>query len=119
MADLEKELDTAIRAVGRAGKLTLEYFRSSLVVEHKADRSPVTIADRRAEELIRAELAATFPDDGLLGEEFGELAGSSGRRWIIDPIDGTESFIRGVPLYGVLVGLEDQGQCVVGAIGFP
>ena len=120
MAAFDKELDVAVRAVERAGRLTLEYFRSrSLAVETKPDASPVTIADRRAEELIRSELAAAFPADGLLGEELGAHAGTSGRRWIVDPIDGTASFIRGVPLYGVLVGLEDHGECVVGAAGFP
>jgi histidinol phosphatase-like enzyme (inositol monophosphatase family) len=116
----ERELDVARRIVERAGAHTLEYFRSgSLIVEHKADRSPVTIADRRAEELLREELRSAFPDDGILGEELGELGGTSGRRWIVDPIDGTQSFIRGVPLYGVLLGLEDRGACVVGCAGFP
>ena len=115
----EKELEVAIAAVQEAGRLTLDWFRGELEVEHKADASPVTIADRSAEQLMRATLAREFPDDGLLGEEFGALAGTSGRRWIIDPIDGTQSFIRGVPLYGVLLGLEDRGRCVVGAVGFP
>jgi histidinol phosphatase-like enzyme (inositol monophosphatase family) len=68
---------------------------------------------------LRADLGAAFPTDGLLGEEFGEQAGASGRRWIVDPIDGTQSFIRGVPLYGVLVGLEDHGTPALGVIGFP
>lgn len=115
----ERELEVAIRAVEEAGRLTLEYFRGDFEVEHKSDASPVTIADRRAEEQLRATLARAFPDDGLLGEEFGALDGTSGRRWIIDPIDGTQSFIRGVPLYGVLLGLEDRGRCVVGAVAFP
>jgi len=119
MAAWERELEVAVRAVEAAGRLTLDYFRTDFEVEHKADASPVTIADRRAEELLRATLRDAFPDDAILGEEFGELAGSSGRRWIIDPIDGTQSFIRGVPLYGVLLGLEDRGRCVVGAAGFP
>jgi myo-inositol-1(or 4)-monophosphatase len=115
----ERELEVAIAAVQEAGRITLEYFRGDLEVEHKADQSPVTIADRRAEQQLRATLTRAFPDDGLLGEEFGALEGKSGRRWIIDPIDGTQSFIRGVPLYGVLLGLEDRGRCVVGAVGFP
>jgi histidinol-phosphatase len=114
-----RELDVAIAAVERAGRLTLGYFRTALEVERKADASPVTIADRRAEELLRAELTAAFPDDGILGEELAERPGSSGRRWILDPIDGTQSFIRGVPLWGVLVGLEDHGRCVVGVLGLP
>ncbi len=114
-----KELDVAIRAVERAGRVTLDYFQTDLDVEHKADLTPVTVADRQAEEKVRESIARVFPADGILGEELGELAGTSGRRWIIDPIDGTQSFIRGVPLYGVLVGLEDGGRCVVGAAAFP
>ena len=117
MPPYERELEVAIAAVQAAGRLTLEYFRGDIEVERKADASPVTIADRRAEELLRATLAREFPEDGILGEEFGTLPGRSGRRWIIDPIDGTQSFIRGVPLYGVLLGLEDRGRCVVGAAG--
>jgi histidinol phosphatase-like enzyme (inositol monophosphatase family) len=120
MPDLyQKELEVALRVVERAGRLTLEYFRTELDIEHKPDATPVTVADRRAEEMLRAELTLAFPEDGLLGEEFGERSGSSGRRWIIDPIDGTQSFVRGVPLYGVLLGLEDHGRCVVGVAGFP
>jgi histidinol-phosphatase len=115
----DRELEVAVQAVEAAGRLTLEYFGTNLEVEHKADASPVTIADRRAEELLRATLASSFPDDGILGEEFGAIESRSGRRWIIDPIDGTQSFIRGVPLYGVLLGLEDRGRCVVGAVAFP
>jgi histidinol-phosphatase len=119
MSSYDRELEVAVQAVEAAGRLTLEYFGTNLEVERKADASPVTIADRRAEELLRATLASAFPDDGILGEEFGTLESRSGRRWIIDPIDGTQSFIRGVPLYGVLLGLEDRGRCVVGAVAFP
>lgn len=120
MAPFAHELEVARHAVERAGRLTLEHYRSvSLVVETKADASPVTIADRGAEALLRKELAAAFPRDGLFGEELGDTPGTSGRRWIIDPIDGTQSFIRGVPFYGVLVGLEVDGRCEVGVAGFP
>ena len=115
----ERELEAAIEIAESAGRLTLEYFGTPLDVETKSDRSPVTVADRKAEKLIRQRLADSFPDDGQLGEEFGEKAGASARRWIIDPIDGTQSFIRGVPLYGVLLGLEDEGRCVVGVMCFP
>jgi myo-inositol-1(or 4)-monophosphatase len=114
-----RELEIARRAVERAGAFTLEHFGTRLEVERKADLTPVTIADRGAEERLRADLAAAFPTDGFLGEEFGEQEGRSGRRWIVDPIDGTQSFIRGVPLYGVLVGLEEDGACVLGVMGFP
>jgi len=106
MSAYERELEVARRAVEHAGQLTLEYFGATYTVEYKADASPVTVADRGGETLIREELAAAFPADGIVGEEFPETIGTSGRRWIIDPIDGTASFVRGVPLYGVLVGLE-------------
>lgn len=119
MKPYERELEVAIAAVERAGRLTLEYFQKTIDVEHKADQTPVTIADRRAEELLRNTIAAAFPSDGLFGEELGVADGTSGRRWIIDPIDGTASFIRGVPLYGVLIGLEENGTCVVGAMALP
>lgn len=115
----EAELQIARDAVQAAGAITLEHFGKSLAVERKADTSPVTIADRRAEQSLRKALEGAFPADALLGEEFGERAGTSGRRWIIDPIDGTQSFIRGVPLYGVLVGLEEGGRPVLGVIGLP
>jgi histidinol-phosphatase len=115
----ERELEVAVEVARRAGDFTLKYFGRAIDVEWKADESPVTIADRGAEELIREALGEAFPDDGILGEEFGEKDSRSGRRWIVDPIDGTQSFIRGVPLYGVLVGLEDEGRCVVGAMCFP
>lgn len=115
----EREIQVAREAVAAAGAITLEHFGRGVTVERKADQSPVTIADRRSEECLRAALEGAFPEDGLLGEEFGERPGRSGRRWIVDPIDGTQSFIRGVPLYGVLVGLEENGRAVLGVMGFP
>src|SRR5690349_14810664 len=113
------ELAVARRAADDAGRFALGHFKTGLAVEAKADGSPVTIADRGAEERLRKTLAAAFPADGILGEELGETSGASGRRWIIDPIDGTQSFIRGVPLWGVLVALEDRGECVVGVVALP
>ncbi len=84
----------------KAGRKTLEYFQSdNFQVVRKSDASPVTIADQQAEQLIRSELAKHFPQDGILGEEFGTTEGESGYQWIVDPIDGTKSFIYGVPLY--------------------
>ena len=98
----------ALRAIAeRAGRLTLTYFQHpDLAVEHKADESPVTAADRACETLIRKSIAAEFPQDAIVGEEHGEQPGTSGFTWVIDPIDGTVSFARGVPLYGVLLALE-------------
>jgi len=114
-----EELAVARAAVEEAGRFACRHFGRKLAVEYKSDRSPVTIADRGAEDLLRRKLAAAFPGDGVLGEELGAHDGTSGRRWIIDPIDGTQSFIRGVPLWGVLVGLEDRGECVVGVVALP
>jgi histidinol-phosphatase len=83
-------------------------------VEWKHDQSPVTVADRNAEELLRALLSADFPADGFLGEEFGEARGSSGYRWIIDPIDGTRCFVRNIPHWATLIGLEYKGEMIAG-----
>lgn len=113
------ELALARRAAEDAGRFALGHFKTRLAVEAKADGSPVTLADRGAEERLRAAITAAYPADGILGEELGEAAGTSERRWIIDPIDGTQSFIRGVPLWGVLVALEDRGTCVLGVVALP
>ncbi len=117
---LDSRLKFAVEIARRAGQHTLRYFQSAdLAVDSKADASPVTIADREAEQLLRRDIAAAFPHDGILGEEFGEQPGTSGFRWILDPIDGTKSFISGVPLYGTLVGVERDGQSLVGVIVIP
>jgi histidinol phosphatase-like enzyme (inositol monophosphatase family) len=109
-----------LTAAREAGRLTLDYFqRDDLAVERKADASPVTVADRGAEQLLRDRIAVVFPDDAILGEELGERPGTSGFRWILDPIDGTKSFIHGVPLYGTLVGLEHESQPADGIIHIP
>src|SRR5687767_13399950 len=100
-------LDFALDAAWQAGKITLEYFQSGATVERKADASPVTLADRRAEEKLRGCIQRAFPHHGILGEEFGEVPGRSPFRWVLDPLDSTRSFIQGVPLYGVMMGLED------------
>ena len=113
-------METAAQLAWEAGRTTLRHFQTGIAVELKADATPVTAADREAEEIIRLGLQQVFPKDGVLGEEFGEKSGASGRCWIIDPIDGTKSFIQGVPLYGVLVALEDEkGEVVVGAVYLP
>lgn len=114
------ELQLALDTAEQAGLLSLDYFnRKTLRVFSKRDASPVTEADRRAEELIRKAIASRFPDDGLFGEEFNEKPSKNNRRWIIDPIDGTCSFIHGVPLYGVMIALEEGGSMRLGAINFP
>jgi histidinol phosphatase-like enzyme (inositol monophosphatase family) len=119
MTEWREELTEAIEIAEAGGAVTLEHFRTGTAVDRKADRSPVTVADRASERVMRGMLAERFPDDGVLGEEAGEDAGASGRRWILDPIDGTRSFIHGVPLYGVMVGLEADGEAVVGVLHFP
>jgi myo-inositol-1(or 4)-monophosphatase len=104
----------------QAGRLTLGYYQTNLQTEYKPDNSPVTIADRKSEELIRSRIAAAYPGHAVIGEEYGRDAGTNASHcWIIDPIDGTKSFIRGVPLYAVLIGLEIDGQPAAGAAYFP
>jgi histidinol-phosphatase len=118
--EIGPRLDLAVEAALEAGRITLEYFRrEDLKVERKDDDSPVTVADRAAEEHLRRRIEAAFPADAILGEELPEKAGTSGYRWILDPIDGTKSFIHGVPLYGTLVGVEHEGQSVLGVILIP
>ena len=118
---LRTYLDFAVETAWQAGRLTLGYFQTELRPDFKTDESPVTVADREAELLIRRRIEQQFPHHTIVGEEFGEAAGSSGdsHRWYIDPIDGTRSFVRGVPLYGVLLGLEIEGVCQVGVAYFP
>jgi histidinol-phosphatase len=118
-ADWRTRYDLAVEAARKAGDLALTYYDSTFEVEHKADKSPVTIADKQAEELIRGMVAKAFPADGFLGEEFGDQPGSSGFRWVIDPIDGTKSFIRHVPLWATLIGLEYQGEQIGGVAHIP
>lgn len=118
--DLKPLLDFTTDLAYRAGRITLGYFNSGITPEYKADDTPVTAADRAAETFIRGELEKNFPSHAILGEEYGESAGEgSPMRWIIDPIDGTKSFMRGIPLYAVLVGLEIEGTVQVGAAYFP
>lgn len=113
-------LDFATETAYLAGRLTLGYFQNGTQTEWKADDSPVTIADREAEQLIRRRIAARFPDHQIVGEEFGgDETRTASHRWFVDPIDGTKSFIHGVPMYGVLIGLEIEGRVEVGAAYFP
>jgi histidinol phosphatase-like enzyme (inositol monophosphatase family) len=103
----------------QAGKLTLRYFQTDFRTEFKEDQSPVTIADREAERLMRELIEARYPQHSILGEEEGETRPGAAFRWILDPIDGTKTFVRGVPFYAVLVGLERDGEPVVGAVHVP
>ncbi len=115
-----RRLDFAASIAREAGQHALQYFqRDDLAVDRKDDSSPVTVADREAEQLLRGRIEHEFPEDAILGEEFGEQSGSSGYRWILDPIDGTKSFISGVPLFGTLVGVEFEGDAIIGAIEIP
>lgn len=112
-------LEAAREFAADAGDVTLKYFGGVVDSEAKGDGSPVTIADREAERLIRDRVAARFPDHGVLGEEYPPTNEGARVRWILDPIDGTRSFMRGVPLYGVLIGVEVDGEPVVGVAHFP
>ena len=110
----------ALAAVRLAAPTTLRWFNAAdLAVVEKDDRSPVTEADRAAEAQLRNHLLAAFPQDAFLGEETGVSAGTSGFEWVVDPIDGTKSFIRGVPLYAMLVGCRHEGRGVLGVIAIP
>lgn len=102
-----------------AGEITLRYFGGMVDADDKTDGTPVTIADRQAEEHIRKRIEETFPEHGILGEEYGETKPGAAVRWILDPIDGTRSFMHGVPLYGVLIGVEIAGRARVGVANFP
>ena len=113
-------LDLAVNLVRRAGDRTLRWFRAAdLEVVRKGDGTPVTAADRDAERFLRDHLAEAFPGDGLLGEEEAPTASSTGRRWIIDPIDGTKAFTCGVPLYSNLLALEDEHGIAIGVVNLP
>jgi histidinol-phosphatase len=113
-------MEEAVALTRQAGELTLTYFRApGLQVDRKGDGTPVTEADRGAEALLRRELARRHPGDGVYGEEEGEVPSETGRRWIIDPLDGTRAFTRGVPLYVNLLALEDEHGIAIGVINMP
>lgn len=112
-------LSATIEAAKAAGDIARHYFRTNLTVETKADRTPVTRADRECETRITEMLSAHFPDHGFLGEELGERPGNSDARWIIDPIDGTKNFIRGIPFFATLIALEEAGEITAGVMYAP
>jgi len=111
-AELDRALAAAVEAARAAGELALKYYRTGFDVTLKADATPVTQADRGAEQVIREVLGRAFPEMGFLGEEFGAV-GNQRHRWIIDPIDGTKNFIRRVPVWATLIGLEEDGTEII------
>jgi histidinol-phosphatase len=111
-------LAAAVEAARAAGAIALRYYRGGFEVTIKPDQTPVTQADREAEQAIRGVLGRAFPDWGFLGEEFG-AAGGEDTRWIIDPIDGTKNFIRGLPFWAVLIALEEHGEITTGVVFNP
>jgi histidinol phosphatase-like enzyme (inositol monophosphatase family) len=117
--ELVRILDFAVESAQLAGAVTLGYFNAGVPHVMKTDNTPVTVADREAEQLLRRRIEATFPDHGIVGEELGEKRGRVPARWILDPIDGTMSFISGVPLYSVLIGFEWDGEVLAGVIHLP
>lgn len=113
-------LDFATETAYLAGQLTLGYFQTGIRPDFKSDDTPVTVADQKSEALIRGRIEKRFRGHAIVGEEYGP-AGSEGasHRWFINPIDGTKAFVRGVPLYAVLIGLEVEGSIVAGVAHFP
>ncbi|HXG77691.1 MAG TPA: inositol monophosphatase family protein [Gaiellaceae bacterium] len=116
---MSPDLELALRLADAADALSLPLFGSGLAVERKADLTPVTEADRAVEAMLRARLAEERPDDGVLGEEEGSRTGASGRRWLLDPIDGTRNYTRGIPVWATLVALEEAGEVRLGVVSAP
>jgi histidinol-phosphatase len=108
----------AVEAAHAAGEVAMRYYRGGFEITIKPDQTPVTQADREAEQVITAVLKRAFPDVGFLGEEFGQ-AGPTDRRWIIDPIDGTKNFVRHLPIWAVLIALEEEGEITTGVVHNP
>lgn len=121
MTEMLRELLTfAHELAWQAGKITLRYFQTGITSDRKSDDSPVTVADREAESYLRRSIAECYPTHAILGEEEGASGSADAEwRWILDPIDGTRSFVRGVPIYGVMIGLEHVGQPVLGVVNIP
>lgn len=118
-SEIGAAVEVALAACDQADAISLASFRSALRVEAKPDDSFVTEADTAVERAVRERIAARFPDHGLVGEEYGEERSASGRRWIIDPIDGTHNYMRGVPVYATLLALEVEGRLTVGVVSAP
>lgn len=116
---MNADLQLALELADAADAITLRHFQSTtLAVRTKVDLSPVSEADEAVERMIRERLAAARPDDGILGEEYG-TSGTASRRWIIDPIDGTKNYVRGIPVYATLIGLADGDALLAGVVSAP
>jgi histidinol-phosphatase len=119
-SEIQSRLEFAVKIAREAGQFTLQHYRKpGLAVERKGDGSPVTVADQGAEKLLRMLIAERFTADAIMGEEFGESPGTSGFQWVLDPIDGTKSFVSGVPLYTTLVAVMKEGEPLIGVIYAP
>ncbi len=116
---LSTYLEFALDAVWQAGRITLGYFQTGITAERKSDNSPVTMADKQSEQKLRELITSYWPDHGIIGEEFGNEETKSGLTWTVDPIDGTKSFVQGVPIYAVLLALTDGKRPLVGVAHFP
>ncbi len=112
-------VDAAIQIADLAREISMKYFRQPLDIEHKADRSPVTIADQQTEAMIRDELSRRFPEHGFYGEETGQTRTDAAWVWVVDPIDGTTSFSTGKPTFGTLISLAYEGEPVLGLVDLP
>lgn len=112
-------VEVALAACDEADAISLASFRRAIAIETKPDASFVTEADTAVERAVRARITERFPEHGLVGEEYGEALSASGRRWIIDPIDGTHNYMRGVPIYATLLALEVEGELAVGVVSAP
>ncbi|MCA0452929.1 MAG: inositol monophosphatase family protein [Chloroflexi bacterium] len=118
-AQVSAFLDFALDAAWQAGRITLSYFQNGVTAERKGDDSPVTIADKNAEKRLRELIGQYWPDHGIIGEEFGDQKGAGQYTWTVDPIDGTKSFVHGVPFYSNLIALTDEKGPLVGVANFP
>ena len=116
---IKSGMEFSVDVAWQAGKIVMRYFGTGVSPDWKTDNSPVTIADREAEEIIRKLIVKSFPEDGIVGEEFGNKTSNSGFTWLIDPIDGTKSFVQGVPLFGVLIAREGPNGVDIGCVYLP
>jgi len=119
MSPFHEELEFALSLTDDSRRIILSHYGSQLKVEWKGDASPVTLADKGTEEVLRNRIQKTMPGSGIIGEEFGHEPGSTNREWVIDPIDGTKAFIHGVPLFGTLIAMLENGEPVLGIIDLP